>query len=260
MNLLYWKEWREQRIVVAAMPLVTFALIIGYAVCKSAGALGENRTPALDGGAVAGFLAFTWLMSAALCGAQVMAPEVSSGTLRFLTMLPVTRGRLWRGKVLAGAGATLGCMAGASLVTLAVCALLRQFHQFDDDYGQLLNGFAGAAGLAATYLLCLAALVFSIGCYATMLLEKTINVVLVTVVASVVAVALISPANKYVETTLGWYAFVSALFLWMSLRTFQLGETLQTSRRFSILRWPRLVGDLLLVAASLLVAFLWIMR
>ena len=216
--------------------------------------------PALDGGAVAACLVFIWMMSAAVCGAQVMAPEVSSGTLRFLTMLPVTRGRLWRSKVLAGAGATLGCIIGASLIAVAFCALLRQFHQFDDAFGLLFNGIAGNVGIALAYLLCLVALVFCIGCYATMLLEKTINAVLVTVVASVAAVAIISPANKYAETAVGWYVLVSALFLWMSLRTFQLGETLQTSKRFSILRWPRLVGDLLLVAASLLVALLWIMR
>ena len=268
MNLMYWKEWREQRSIVAAAPVLTFALLTVYGVLVRSHAFGPG-TATLSGGVAGGLLSLAWLLSAALCGTSIMAPEINAGTLRFLSMLPLSRPRIWRDKIAVSLAATVLCIAAATLAYLLFCAVAGLSHSFDATMSELI-------GSGLLFFLCV--LVFAVGCYVTMLLENSIAALLATIIVSIAATllaGLLASATFYIvsafsiKTSYGdreqsiYISILALLFFWLSYRTFQLGETLKTSTRFRLLiAWPRWVQLTLvnggIIAAALIGAYFWI--
>ncbi len=265
LNLLYWKEWREQRSIVAAAPVLTFALLTVYGVLVRSHAFGAGIA-VVSGGVAGGLLGLAWLLSAALCGTSIMAPEINAGTLRFLSMLPLSRARIWRDKIAISAAATVLCIAAATLAYLLFCAVAGVGNAFGAPMAEMIEKYS-------LFFIC--ALVFAVGCYVTMLLENSIAALLATIVVSLAATILTSliadEVSRFVpaldtDADYGQSLFIgltALLFFWLSYRTFQLGETLKTSARFRLLiAWPRWVRITLvnggIIAAALIGAYFWI--
>jgi hypothetical protein len=95
---LGWKEMQEQATVWVAV--AALGVLVGVVLALGAG---DVRDPGLDPKALLVLAAAGLAISYGLvCGAMILAGEVEGGTLGFLDTLPVTRRRLWAGKLLAG--------------------------------------------------------------------------------------------------------------------------------------------------------------
>ncbi len=265
LNLLYWKEWREQRSIVAAAPVLTFALLTVYGVLVRSHAFGPGIA-VVSGGVAGGLLGLAWLLSAALCGTSIMAPEINTGTLRFLSMLPLSRARIWRDKIAISVAAMVLCIAAATLAYLLFCAVAGVGNAFGAPMAEMIGNGS---------LLFVCVLVFAVACYLTMLLENPIAALLATIIVSLAAVVLtdlmageigifvpaLENGGDYGQNL--FLCLFALLFFWLSYRTFQLGETLKTSARFRLLiAWPRWVRVTLvnggIIAAALIGAYFWI--
>lgn len=111
---LLWKEWREQRGVVAAgfgSAVLTPALLAAWVVgTTGAGDLwAAAETAALVNATI------VWPLVAAIVGAATGGDELASGTLWFLMSRPVSRERIWLTKFLTGACALI-VIVGSSFV------------------------------------------------------------------------------------------------------------------------------------------------
>ncbi|MBA4066286.1 MAG: hypothetical protein C0501_21730 [Isosphaera sp.] len=100
-----WKEVREQGLI--GLTLV----VLGSGVLAAAAALADPPTPGAAPADVVrhlglGLLATLMLAVTAgvVCGGAVFAAEREAGTMGFLDALPVSRGRLWAAKLVAGFG------------------------------------------------------------------------------------------------------------------------------------------------------------
>lgn len=105
---MIWKEWREQRILLAVL------LTVGVGVIMAAAELDDHPGGSPWRGGIwqeAGVRETTPILfiavAAIVVGASLLAGEGEAGTLPFLDRLPVSRWAIWRAKVIAGAMLTL---------------------------------------------------------------------------------------------------------------------------------------------------------
>ncbi|HET6385148.1 MAG TPA: hypothetical protein VFJ58_17285, partial [Armatimonadota bacterium] len=112
MKRLFWKEWRENWLVVVCMPLLLALCMIGYRRYAGTRVLSSLEPAWLFG---------IWLLSAIVTGAGLFAREIGNETLGFLLAQPVSRRRLWAIKSTAG----LGVSAVTALATWLVWDILR---------------------------------------------------------------------------------------------------------------------------------------
>ena len=112
LTALIWKEWRQQRAVVAAgVALAAMLPALAFAVALPAG----NPLYLIDFAELVPFLMaiFVWPLFAAIVGATTNADEKTDASLCFLLSRPVTRARVWGAKVITAAFA-LGLVVTAS--------------------------------------------------------------------------------------------------------------------------------------------------
>ncbi len=99
LSVLLWKEYREQRIVWAALALVAAAALLFLPYVTASGAL-QNQ-PEFRNNLRIMVIVLSWTYGL-ICGAMLLAGEREVGTLSFLDALPGLRWRLWSAKCLAG--------------------------------------------------------------------------------------------------------------------------------------------------------------
>jgi hypothetical protein len=90
MKLLFWKEWREHRM----LPLMALMIYIAMQIVIGLFSQFISHTP-VDFGSTYGSLFFVWLIFWIAAGSGTFAQEVGSGSLEFLSVMPVDRHRLW---------------------------------------------------------------------------------------------------------------------------------------------------------------------
>lgn len=131
MRAIIWKEFREQGLIGLTL------MVLGAGILVAAATLADPPTPGAATSDLVRFLG-AGLMAALLlsvtagtvCGGALFAAERESGTMGFLESHPISRGRLWRAKLLAGAllvslevGFVLAVAIGLGVVETANWAL-----------------------------------------------------------------------------------------------------------------------------------------
>ena len=114
LKVLAWKEWREQRPVVAAGCGIALAMPL----FMMAGVTVTELNPTFEdvvGMVPIALFAFVWPLLAAAAGAITIATEVEEGTMRFLLSRPVSRSQVWGIKV---------ALAGGGLAVIGVFSLI----------------------------------------------------------------------------------------------------------------------------------------
>ena len=198
--------------------------------------------------ATLGLATMACFVAGVLSGCGLFSGEVASGTLTFLTMLPITRPRIWRSKV--GAGLlTLGAsiagigIAGAvimlSFAHSAISRIPYLSHSPLDLKGAMIASMAGAA---FTGIGC-----FIVALVVSLLLDRTLTSAIVSIAACLGIPLLISGAVNAAEmqwpSSHGYWYYAMELmsilaipsFLGASFYIFVHGETLRTTKRFILL-------------------------
>jgi ABC-type transport system involved in multi-copper enzyme maturation permease subunit len=112
MSQLLWKEFREQRyVLLACLTTVAVFAILG----QSFHLLNHDEWTSTS----LYMLYMLWPLAGLLCGCGIFSTEIGSGTMTFLTSLPVSRGRVWIAKAVSGALILVATVLG----TLALWAL-----------------------------------------------------------------------------------------------------------------------------------------
>jgi ABC-type transport system involved in multi-copper enzyme maturation permease subunit len=195
-----------------------------------------------------GFMALLLLLTTGVmilvATAGLFSSETGRGTLAFLLGLPISRGRIWLAKAIAGLGIAL---SSALLLIVPIAIVLPQVMREIDLRPYLLDIATGVL------------LLFSIAFFCTTVFQRGISVLLVTVIIfgavmllAAVFLSLNGPILGYddqLDFTL-IALFLVPGFLLASLFMFSRGELLMTRRK-----WWLAIGSLLvLIAASLLIA------
>jgi len=113
---ILWKEYREQRVVWAALAVVGAALLVGLPAVMAPGGLDGH--PHVHEALFVAAAVLAWVYGV-VCGGLLLAGEREMGTLPFLDALPGWRGRLWRAKCLVG---VLLALAQAAVLASASAA------------------------------------------------------------------------------------------------------------------------------------------
>ncbi len=128
-------------------------------------------------------------LGVSIAAADALAGEASAGTLRYLLVIPVGRGRLLAAKSLAAFGLVLVGIAGVSAAALITGWALFGYAPLDLLSGQTIGvaaGFARMLGVAAYVALSLTGLL-AVGLFYSTLTEVPIGVIAATVVTSIVS-------------------------------------------------------------------------
>ncbi len=195
-----------------------------------------------------GFMALLLLLTTGVmilvATAGLFSSETGRGTLAFLLGLPISRGRIWLAKAIAGLGIAL---SSAVLLIVPIAIVLPQVMR-EIDFRPYIPDIATGV-----------LLLFSIAFFCTTVFQRGITVLLVTVIIVGAALLLAAIFLSLNEPILGYddlldmtlvALFLVPGFLLASLLTFSRGELLMTGRK-----WRLAIGSLLvLIAASLLIA------
>jgi len=258
---LLWKEFSENKSMLwwsIALTFVLFFVAVAYAAISNGG-LDAGTSPVTgQNSAISapdGLLVVIWAILAALNSAGMVSPELGSKTLQFLSSLPLSRNRIWWSKM-ASSLCMLGICLAVSTITYIVLVvwfcrmgkMLPTYHNYP-DIRQITS--ASLAYLVHTewsnitnnspsfpYVLS----IFAVGSLITVLVDRTITALLLTVVVSVIIgsllvslTALLVPQHQHLISVP--VALLSLLFLYLSHQVFVGGETLFTSKRYSIILW-----------------------
>ncbi|BDI31350.1 hypothetical protein CCAX7_34010 [Capsulimonas corticalis] len=247
MNTLIRKELREIRII----PLGMTILFILANICWALWDFQERR------GAHPEFLPFSvnallgmgmvcCFISSALCGSSLFCGEIGSGTLSFLTMLPVRRNTIWLSKVIAGLTGVFTTFFGV----LSVSAITSLAHE---NGAAQLHTVLGALHDPSTFWTSLGSpVLIAIGCFAvsltvSLLLDGALASALLSIAACIcvpgVVAETINLATGYFLTNSTFVALVSWIlmslippaFFAASFYIFVNGETLRSKKRFLLL-------------------------
>jgi ABC-type transport system involved in multi-copper enzyme maturation permease subunit len=231
MKAIIWKEWHENRLILAWASLLTFGVsIIG--MWLNAGS--SSLPPTSD--AFVGIAILPCGLSAMLCGAAMISPDIGSGSLQFLSTLPISRARIWLAKCLFGVCLAAGTIA-ASLVSMAIyVAIAVATHHMrpasPTPYQWPIEYYTAPI------------LLFAIGAAAGTTFDRTISALM----ASVIVAGMVFPtltlisdlAQKYAPSYVDvfyWVVFAAwtAAFLSASFTVFTRGESLKTEKRMWIM-------------------------
>lgn len=241
MSQLFWKEWRELRMLPVGACLCVALVIFGMAAFrKSVG----DHTP-ITSQDTAGWLFAIWLLCGALAGAGTLASEVGAGTLQFLASLPPSRGRVWWVK----ASTALGMML-LSIACSTIAWLLLHFIFFR-------QGFPPVHGMTRDSFIIPALGVFGgLGCLAVSLAvspfcDRSLSA---SVAAILTCAALLITVPSFVSAHISYWHHYSdrcllvtlalsiPLFAAVSYQTWTRGESLRTTRRFIVAAQTGAIG------------------
>ena len=116
MPAILWKEYREHRMVWAALAFLGAITVLSLSYLIGVGWLGRPSDARIT---LCAFAVMVVGAYALICGAMMLAGERENGTMPYLDALPGFRRRLWQGKLLAGVLLVLGqiifllCLAAA---------------------------------------------------------------------------------------------------------------------------------------------------
>lgn len=206
-----WRLWRsELRLVfgrrrnqVLLVALALVPVLVGVAVQLSGGGADDGGGPPfLDRVSSNGlFLVFTSLvvclplflpLAVGIVSGDAIAGEASTGTLRYLLTVPVSRGRLLLAKAFgatAFAAAAVLSIAGAGLVTGALLFGLGDLTLVSGDVVGVGEGVLRTAGIAGYVVLSLTGLV-AVGLLVSTLTEVPIGAMATTIVVAVTSAVL----------------------------------------------------------------------
>ena len=245
MKQLLWKEWMELRYV----PLVTpalFALLTYFGHVIGSGWNLESFNAMMPYCALAGVLA----------GCGSFSSEVGSGTLSFITSLPVSRKQIWLAKFSAGLIAIAISIAGAFVVFVLIAAL---YHHPKSVETGLANG---TWYLSVGYILWLFALSLAV----SPLVDRSLTSLALSIIGglalSTVFFNLIDP-DKYAQPatlilTVLLFALSGFSSIVASYRTFIQGDTLRTDRRFYLAGTVFLICLAVIYVGLLIVSHLFV--
>jgi ABC-type transport system involved in multi-copper enzyme maturation permease subunit len=231
MNALIWKEWRQNRIMIVWSAVLTVAL----AVADLIGERIKNSTAVPDAGELVGLVFAVGSVSAIVCGSLMISPEIGSGSLALLSVLPITRARVWCAKVGFGICLAAACLAATHIAyALLLSAALKTGQLVPDAAPPILVSLMSYESLVVFY---------AIGVAAGAVFDRTISAFMASLIMSAItfasfvsAAGLLSKyASRYeivLEQTL--MALLICLFFAASYAIFTRGETLRTSKRFRL--------------------------
>jgi len=227
---LLWKEWREQRGVVAAglilvvlAPLGTFA----WSASRSNPLSGDDHNQLLG----LFFVLFLWPLFAAACGAGTVANEHATGSLGYLLSRPIARWKIIGGKTVTALFSWIVIVGGSLAAMLVVASLTgsgttRWFHKATQDVDNV-----GVVVLAVAASL----LIFACAMYFSNVMRRTMTVAAAAIVAALALMTLVGfylmrldPSVAMDPGILGWQVIAfSAIFAVGAGYLFSSGELLR---------------------------------
>ncbi|MCW3059300.1 MAG: hypothetical protein JWQ02_1121 [Capsulimonas sp.] len=255
MKALIWKEWRETRLIPAAITIL-------FLVTNLLWTLIDIRVRALYGPASGSYTGNTTLISAGiavllggvLSASGAFSGEIGAGSLSFLTMLPISRGCIWVSKVIAGLlSVFLSCLGvGAAGAVI-----------FAGHVGLLKDAATYAPAAVNDYLFALQdphiiifpmgiVLLAAIGCFGvslmvSLLVDRTLISSVISIIACVgipfLVVCAMSAAPLLFSGSTGFagqagltvLGLVIPVFYAASYYIFANGETLRSSKRYFLM-------------------------
>jgi ABC-type transport system involved in multi-copper enzyme maturation permease subunit len=179
---LFWKEYREQRVIAVTLALLTILTLLGFFQWKNNE--GPSQYQAMNESALEVSVCLAFLCGL-VTGAMLLAGEEEARTQPFLDVLPIWRKRLWLGKVLFG-------LVAVAFQIILIAALNTSFELIPDKVptARAIAALAGCALYAFAWGLFGSALcrnVFSaIGlALAGQIIGMVIGIVIVSVLESV---------------------------------------------------------------------------
>jgi ABC-type transport system involved in multi-copper enzyme maturation permease subunit len=142
LSVLLWKEYREHRIVWAALAFVAAASLLFLPFVMAPGGL--EGQPDVRNALRTLIIVLSWTYGL-ICGAMLLAGEREVGTLSFLDALPGLRWRLWLAKCLAGL-----LLVATQIVLLMIVATATHLFASGAEAVWTLNGmvWSGLYGFA----------------------------------------------------------------------------------------------------------------
>ena len=235
MKQLFWKERYEMRWLPPGAALAVAAVLIGI---KAFTQYHGERFLAFD--EIVPVIFGAWLLFGVLAGAGLFSQEIGTGTLQFLSSLPVPRRTVWWVKVGTALGALLLAVLGSALVGVALCAIWSPGGltggQSSLRDGTSWLGVLEGTGVVLFFLLnCLSiALAVSPFCDRSLIASVAATLACVGVDAAIFDVAgnlSHSGDGRLLFTLVG---LTIPTFAMISYGTFTRGESLRSARRFTV--------------------------
>ena len=261
MKALVWKEWRENSVLIPASALLMAVLFVGM-VSYLHSMRSDTRLFVNPAEVFQPLLLLFWSIPAALCSASMVASEVGNGTLQFLSSIPASRSKVWWAKALTAACITALSFAVSAAIFIALYFLFESIGLLKQPFvsAMQMNGGVTIGGLLV------AAPIFAVGTVATVLADRTIKALLLLLGLAAgfwfVLYLIAESIQNYLFDRPSLPVLIAVaivLCLVYSNRTFVTGETLKTSRRFTILLDMRIL-DFFAVLAALVISYLWLIR
>jgi ABC-type transport system involved in multi-copper enzyme maturation permease subunit len=264
MKSLFVKEWREHWLLAVFAAILMALMFFGTLAFQRASSgiqpssWSDFSNTAVSDTAVSE-LYFVWLLSAALCGSYMVAPEVGNGTLQFLSALPISRKAVWWTKLASALAVHALSMAAA------VCAYLASYIIAMQLNVQSYEPFPDKQVIST--ILAITLPVFAVATVATMLLDRVISALMATVCFSILGFMGVNMVDQLTEWNSGTFNYCAWTLcsLWVlscldsSCRIFVRGETLKTPKRY-VLIFHNCSIDVVVILASLVVAYYWIVN
>jgi ABC-type transport system involved in multi-copper enzyme maturation permease subunit len=258
MKRLFWKEWSELRMIIVMSTLLMFLLTVGYIY------YGYHDAPVVKKASADIFLPMYVLfccLPAALCGASMVAPEIGSNTLQFLTMVPVSRHRIWWTKIAAALTVTFASDVAAALLMYLVYLIANRMQLLSP---QGLNEYVVSQLELIAVVIAVTVPVFAVSAAATTLFDNTIVAlfgVIVGLVGSIVeiwtVVNLLRTDQPVTTIVVAFLAIcnIAICFNW-SYKIFVHGETLRTSKRFKLMFDGSV--DIVAIVVAAVISYAWL--
>jgi ABC-type transport system involved in multi-copper enzyme maturation permease subunit len=270
MNRLVWKELVEQRHVPVAYAGFLTAAIVVWAVMGNYVATHGGQIS--DRISTAGISGLYWMIlpwSGLLVSSSLISSEVESGTLSFLSALPVSRARIWWSKLVAQL-ASVGLTA-AVITVISFLSVLCLFGQAGFKDFVSMNHLHGVGGYPEMpFVLCTFFIVFSLSNLTSTLIDRPLAAAATAFCVGVVGCYVIivgsgttqNPSQDNITGLLFLVGYLSFALLLASYITFKKCPTLRTSRRFlvSFVSLAQLLGIPYLLALAGVCVWSYVIR
>jgi ABC-type transport system involved in multi-copper enzyme maturation permease subunit len=264
MRQLFWKEWRENRLLIVWAALLTLAVLaacIAYNVAEGP----PDSTDLVS--SMEGFLMGVWLVCALMPSSAMVARETGSGGLQFASSLPISRAKLWWAKLIVAIAIMLVCICVSSILYALVYAAAGHMHRVTPPLKDSVND----AKDNVSWLSCLMVCVFAVGALVTMLFDRVVSAVMISIVVATTMFVIIACAcslpqlqftsdngNMPVVLLMVIALPIIPVCLNASYQTFVRGETLLTRLRFKV-AFSTLLQSMAIILSALALSFRWLL-
>jgi hypothetical protein len=257
-RFLLRKELAEGRLLVLWTAALMAAVLVLYASLTLLTG-GEDGTK-LDPQSSEVPLVLMFFVSAGLASSSMVSPEIGGGNLEFLTTLPVSRNTVWWTKVGSALLVHILSLIAITAVYYLFLLVVSSAGLFYRDPHIILND-TRSQQLWCVPLLTFGA--FGVGTVMTMFADRTLTAVLTTSIIVIAASASFASLGSTLEKGHQWVVpaligLLSVIALGVSRTLFVHGETLRTSKRFTILLDIG-IWDFLPIVVAVIIALVWLM-